>query len=340
MKDTSRVKQPEGMEQYRTTFGGLTSIIFCPKLKTIKVLKLYAENYKIIEVISNQYNASTITIAKKLGLSRERTLQILREFEKAGIIKSEKDKRNIHHWSHTKYKGDVLRRLFSEMCNIVESPLYQATAEEISNCINLIKNPDPVSRRLGLKVLEKFAVQKYLLNDRRVIDTLLTIIEDPSNDQFKENIMNCLIYILPSPLEDSEKRDEIEKMNAENLQQSLMKQEIKIINETINKLYSGKVIDALKRYCFNKPFSPGTISLTLIIMRMINEESAVKSMTQVVQDMSLPFHYQNILLPAYGLSTPMKEKLIDNIMELAVNHTNEEICSRAKFILDILMDNL
>jgi DNA-binding Lrp family transcriptional regulator len=333
-------KQPEGRKQLASVIGGLTSINFCPQLKTIKLLKLYAENYKIIEVISNQFNPSTLSIAKKLGLSRERTLDILKEFAKVGIIESTKDEKNIHHWSHTKYKGVIIQRLFTEMCNIVENPVYRATPEEISACLHLIKDSDPIARGLGLRALKRLAARKNVGYDPRVIETWLTIIEDPAYDKFKDEILECFIDILPCPLDDEVKRGELGKIDAEKLRHNLLNKEMGELNKIIDKLYSVNVLDALKKYCFNEPFSPGTILLTLTIMRMLNEEMAVKVMLQILENKSLPFHYHNILGPACGLSTPMKEKLIDDIMVLATTHADEEVRVRANFVLTILFDAL
>ena len=308
------------------------------RLKTFKLLKHYAEYHQIIEVIADQYEPSTAIIARKVGRSRKGTSEILKEFRDAGIIKSRKDERNIHYWSHTTYKGAVLQRVFREMCNLVESPVYKATMEEISNCINLIN--DPAARGLGLRALEKLAIRKCINYDSRLQNTLLTIIEDPSNDKFKESIMNCLIYILPNPLDDLEKRDEIEKMNTKKLREHLMKQETGKLNTIIEKVYSGRVLDALKRYHSNEPFSPETIPLSLTLMRMIDEEEAVQSMIQIIKNLSITVHYQDILLPALGLSTPMREKLYNNILELATDYTNKGVCARAKFFSGILIDSL
>lgn len=337
-KKDNGIKKPTGVEYYYTTPTGLAASTFCPKLETLQVLKRYTENYKIIEVISNEKEVTTAYIAKKIELGRRRTLDILKELRDAGILESKKDERNKLHWSHTKHKGIGIHRLFTEMCNIIEKPMYRATSEEISSCLELIKKPDPESRELGLKYLIRMSLRKSIGHDMRVMRTLMAIIKDPSYDNLKDTIINCFFIVMPDPLKDPKKHNQIEKLSGPTLEQDLEEQKLEELRGVIEEFYPDQVLRALERYCFKDPFSLVTIPLTLTLMRMVDEELAVKNMVRVVENPPYAFHYQHVLLPARGLSTPMRGKLHDGILKLGASHSDKNVCIRANHTLSILMD--
>jgi hypothetical protein len=337
-KNDNKDKKPAGMKCYTATPVGLTTFEFYPKSETIHLLKLYAENYKIIEVISNEYEPTTRFIAKKIGLGSRRTLDILKELRTAGVLNSKKDKNNVQYWSHTKYKGVVIRRLFTEICNIIEKPTYRAKPQEIINCLELIKRTDSQTRETGLKYLLKISTRKSISHDSQIMKTLTSIIKDASYDKFKDIIIECFMNFLPNPLKDKKKCELIEKLDGIKLEKDLQELNKEELNKIVKEFYPDQMIRALERYCFNEPISPVTIPLSLTLMRMLDEELAVKNMVRIVENPTYSFHYQYITLPANGLSTPMREKLYDGILKLASNHPDENVRIRANLTFSILID--
>lgn len=338
MKKIDKNKKPEGTKYYIANPLGLTTFKFCPKSETIELLKLYVANYKIIEVISNEYNPTTRAIAKKIGLGTRRTLDILKEFESAKILNKKIDDNNVQYWSHTKYKGVAIRRLFFEICNVLEKPTYRATQQEITNCLELIKKSNSQSRETGLKYLLEISTRKSVSHDSQIIKTLNSIIKDVTYDKYKDLIIECFMSILPDPLKNQKKCELIEKLNEKKLEKDLQDLNKEELNNVLNEFYPNEIIKSLQRYCFKEPISPVTIPLTLTLMRMIDEELAVKNMVKIVEKPTRSFHYQYITLPAAGLSTPMREKLYDGILKLALSHPDEIVRERANFIFSILID--
>lgn len=329
-----------GIKHYSATPFGITSVVFCPKIKTLELIKLISVNYRIIEILSQEHEPTARSIARKLNIEERRTRDILKDFEKGGILKSKRDQRNSLHWSFTHYRAPIIIRLFVEMCNIIESPVYRATDEEITGCLNLIKKQDSQSRYIGLKYLKKLSLVKSVRHKPEVMKLLMELLQDPANDGFKDEVVNCLLMILPSPLKYPNKRDKIEQLDAEILEKHLEELNGEELLQVLKEFYPEKTLTALHRYCFNEPLSPVTIPLTLTLMRLIDEELAVKNIVKMVEKPPIPLHYHSITMPASGLSSIMKDKLRNEIMDLANKHSDENVRQRASEMLTILIDIL
>ena len=366
-------KEPIGTDYFYTTPFGLGHLTFRPQLSTLEILKLYIENYKIIEIIEREYGITTGKIAKRVGLSNKRVLDILEKFKKAGIVKTKKE-RNINHWFITKTTGRIVKKLFKEMCEVIEKPEYYASEKEISAILELIKSKEDSYRVLGFKHLLRLADIKIVSHDPRVIQTFMEIVKDSSYDKFKDTIIHCFFSILPDPLKDPRKGEKIEEMDSVEIEEYINKLNFEELKKLVEEFYfeedtvlishneeemkkiakdnykqlkkvrenidSKELLRALERYCFNEPLTTTTIPLALTLMRMVDEERAIKNMLRIIENPPFPFHYQHILLPARGLSSVSQEKLLERIMDLELHHPDETIRRRAHAIHLILIDAL
>lgn len=366
-------KQPIGTEYFYATPFGIDSLTFCPNLSTLEVLKLYIENHKIIEIIENESGITTGKIAKRVGLSNKRVLDILEKFKKAGIVKTKKE-RNVNHWFITHTTGEILKKLFKEMCEIIERPKNYASEKEISMILVLIKSKEDSYRELGFRHLFRLAGIKIVAHDPRLIQTLMEITKDSSYDIFKDIIMECLLSILPDPLKDPIKREKIEEIDSMKIEEYINKLDFEELKKFVEEFYFEeeqvlidedeermreiakdtykqlkevhknfdfkKLLKALERYCFNEPLTTVTIPLALNLMRMVDEERAVENMIKIIENPPFPLHYQHILIPARGLSSINQEKLLERIMKLELYHPDEAVQKRAHALHQILMDAL
>jgi DNA-binding MarR family transcriptional regulator len=328
-----------GIKCYSATPIGLISKTFLPKKKTQKIIALYADHFDIIEVLYNNHECSTSFISKKININRRRTLDVLRQLETAGIVYSEKGKNNRLIWYETKHTGEVIKRLFLEICDTLDRPNYNANEEEISTAIKLIQDQNPNMRSLGLKYLKKLAKSKNINHDIRIINLFLIIINDPSYDRFKDDIIDCFLFSLPDPLQNPNDKRIIGKLDENKLVKNFQKREISELNKLIGKIYSPEIFQSLERYCYNKPWTPATIPLSLDMMRMINEELAVKNMIHVIEKPPYEYHYQYILAPYRKLSTPMKKRFDERLMDLIIENPDEKVRGRASLTKSVLLDS-
>jgi DNA-binding PadR family transcriptional regulator len=202
------------------------------------------------------------------------------------------------------YLGWELNQYVGEMESLIRrKPSHRASKKEIGECLEMLKSKIKYKQRVGAKRLYNLALRKDVLHDKRVIEFLTKVLEDPNYDHLSIGIL------LP-------------------------------LDEIVRRLPSRKLTEietgGLKRHCLVGEDSTETL-VSFTILRLIDEDEALDVIPRMItelNDQQFP-DYERWALEIRKLSIDRRRKLRLKLFNLTKEDPREKVQERSQRIQSI-----